>query len=325
MLPKGEAIHLLDPVSFNLDEPNVLVLDQAEYSLDGGNYEGPEEILRLDTKLRELLGWPGRYSRMAQPWVMEQEDGRAGHRLSLRFRVHSQIDIPESSLAAEQGESLSLTVNGEDVSVKINGWFTDRSISTVGLPVIPRGESILEISFPYGPLTNPEWCYLLGDFGVTIHGSRATVVSKPETVYPGDLTRMGFPFYGANFTYRYIINESPGLYRLEIPKFRNPVVSIELDGKPSGKIALAPYTVDLDLQRRGEHRLDITVFGNRYNSFGQLHNSDETLKWAGPNAWRTQGNCWSYEYRLRPNGLLSAPKLSRLERAVESIQPDVLQ
>jgi len=314
MLPAGEVIHLLDPVSFSLDEPNVLVLDQAEYSLDSGNYQGPEEILRLDTKLRELLGWPGRNSRMAQPWVMEREDGRAGHRLSLRFRIHSQIDIPESSLAVEQAESLSLTLNGEDVQVEINGWFTDRSISTVRLPEIERGESVLGISFPYGPLTNPEWLYLLGDFGVTVNGSRAVINAKPEMVYPGDLTRQGFPFYGANFTYRCVLKEAPGLYRLEVPKYRNPLVSVKLDGQPAGKIALSPYTVDLDLQGGGEHRLDITVFGNRYNSFGQLHNSDETLKWAGPNAWRTKGNCWSYEYQLRPNGLLAAPKLQPLKR-----------
>ncbi|MFP4384091.1 MAG: hypothetical protein ACLFSE_08575 [Spirochaetia bacterium] len=315
--PKGSPFYLLDPVPVILEEPNVLVLDQAEYAMDGGGFEGPEEILRLDTKLRKLLAWPSRNSRMAQPWVVEKDDGRAGHRLTLRFRIRSEIELTGVHLALEQAESAVLTVNGSQVPLNITGWFTDKAIKTVSLPDIQRGESVLEISFPYGPLTNPEWCYLLGNFGVAVEGARSRIIARPETVYPGDLTCQGFPFYGGNITYRYTVSRKPGMYRLELPKFRNPVISVSLDGKPAGKIALAPYTVDLDMSKGRDHTIEITVFGNRYNSFGQLHNSDPTLRWAGPNSWRTSGNQWSYTYQLRPNGLLTAPKLFPLDEHTE--------
>ena len=51
------------------------------------------------------------------------------------------------------------------------------------------------------------------------------------------------------------------------------------------------------------------MFGNRANSFTALHNCDDKCSWFGPNAWRTTGKRWSYEYRLRPTGLLVAPRL----------------
>ena len=85
-----------------------------------------------------------------------------------------------------------------------------------------------------------------------------------------------------------------------------------MDGQLAGKIAFAPFRAELGHVEHGSHALDITAYGHRFNAFGCLHNADETWDWFGPIAWRTTGDAWSYEYQLKPMGLLVAPRLQRL-------------
>jgi hypothetical protein len=78
-----------------------------------------------------------------------------------------------------------------------------------------------------------------------------------------------------------------------------------------GPIAFPPHQVELGRLRPGKHRLDLTAFGCRINAFGALHNIDPNVKWWGPSAWRSTGSGWAYEYALRPQGVLSAPRVMR--------------
>ena len=55
--------------------------------------------------------------------------------------------------------------------------------------------------------------------------------------------------------------------------------------------------------------LDITVYPSRINSFGTFHLNDYSVIWFGPQAWRSTGMRWTYNYRLAPSGLLSEPYL----------------
>lgn len=48
------------------------------------------------------------------------------------------------------------------------------------------------------------------------------------------------------------------------------------------------------------------------SGFGALH-SCKPVTWCGPDAWRTEGPVFSYEYQLTPCGVLISPKLFRLE------------
>lgn len=63
-----------------------------------------------------------------------------------------------------------------------------------------------------------------------------------------------------------------------------------------------------------EQPLDLTVFGNRVNAFGQLHNTNAKGNyWYGPGSWRSRGDGWADEYQLRPMGILTAPLMERRE------------
>lgn len=139
---KDSGIKLPDYVPFCLEEPNVCVLDMAKSSLDGMEWEAPEEILRIDNAYRKKLGYPLRQEAFPQPWLMPEEDC-GSHRISLRFTIRSEIPIDHPVLALEQAAQTRLTLNGEAVSPEITGYYVDRSIQTVALPGLRAGENIL--------------------------------------------------------------------------------------------------------------------------------------------------------------------------------------
>ena len=37
---------------------------------------------------------------------------------------------------------------------------------------------------------------------------------------------------------------------------------------------------------------------------------NSAVKWIGPNVWRTTGDDWCYEYRLKPFGILKTPDIT---------------
>ena len=74
-----------------------------------------------------------------------------------------------------------------------------------------------------------------------------------------------------------------------------------------GIIAFEPYTQSLGKISAGKHTIELKLYGNRYNGFGSLHNTDDTNHWAGPDRWRTTLNKWGYGYSLRDMGILSEP------------------
>lgn len=80
-----------------------------------------------------------------------------------------------------------------------------------------------------------------------------------------------------------------------------------MDGKRTGVIAWAPYSLTVGAEP-GKHLVELTTFGNRYNTFGSIHNADLNFYFPGnPGSWRTQGSMWSREYRLKPTGILVSP------------------
>ena len=38
------------------------------------------------------------------------------------------------------------------------------------------------------------------------------------------------------------------------------------------------------------------------------------MEWFGPNAWRTVGDAWTYEYRFKPAGILKSPELYEVQK-----------
>ena len=303
----------LPPVNpVTLAEPNVLVLDMPAWSLNDGPWQAREEVLRISDGCKNALGLQNEIRRGRQPWTLRDDpEARPAHALRLRHLITSQIAADSVRLAIEDLETLKLTWNGEDVAPAAEGYYADEAIRTVTLGALRHGENILEIEVPFGKVTTVENCFLLGDFGVEVHGREAWVTGPVRELAFGDWTKQGLPFYGGNVIYHAEVNLSGGgqPYALEATHFAQPVLGVAMDGADRGLIAISPWRADLGRPAAGTHGIDITAYGNRVNTFGALHNCDYANVWHGPGAWRSEGDGWTYEYRLRESGVMAAPRL----------------
>ncbi len=298
-------------VAVELSEPNVLILDQAEYSLDGEDWIETQEILEMDNLVRARLNWKPRTAHFAQPWVTAGHDfGDAPHTLALRFTIDSRIAVTGAKLAMEDCQYAKIELDGVQVEVQPDGWYTDKCLKTIPLPDFGAGIHQLVVTFDFKREVNPEWMYLLGDFGVVQHGATAHITEPVRSLSFGDWCPQGLPFYGGNVTYVIPCECGENGLTVETPQYRGGLIRAELDGVDQGVIAYAPYRLHMNAAP-GKHTLKLTVYGNRVNSFGALHNCDNTLLWFGPTAWNSTGNAFSYEYQLRATGLLIAPRLYR--------------
>ena len=298
------------PCAYTLSEPNVLLLDIAEYAWDDAPVQPAEELLRIDEQLHKAL-WPERGNRGAcQPYMLPEE--LYEHTLYLRMTFQSEIAIDRCCLALEEAERTKICLNGAQVSGEITGYFTDRSIQTVLLPSIRKGTNVLELTLPVRYKSCVEWCYLLGDFGVRIEGTNKILTDQPKHLTFDSLTNQGHPFYGANVTYETHFTV-PGQederfdVLIRVPSYGGTLVSCVVDECIRGDIIYAPYCMKISGVSAGRHTLSLTCYGNRFNSFGQLHLKDEKCIWFGPASWRTQGDAWTYSYQVKDTGFLKPP------------------
>ncbi|MDR1107912.1 MAG: hypothetical protein LBL19_02635, partial [Spirochaetaceae bacterium] len=304
-LPQARFI---EPVPVTLHEPNVLLLDMAEYALNQEPFRPREEILRLDTLLRQELGWPLRMDAVAQPWV--ESDTATPHILHLRYTFESELDLENTELALENAGITRITLNSEGAG-PVTGWYVDHCIQTVKLPRIKAGANTLCLSLPYGRKINVEALYLLGNFGVAVRGTRSVLTGPVRSLAFGDITRQGLPFYGGNLTYHLETERLEEGSEIAVTCYRGQLLRVRADGEDQGIIAYSPYRLALrGLNGSGPHRIDLEYFGSRINTFGQLHAVDRLPgHWWGPNSWRSMGTAWTYEYHFWPQGVLKSPEL----------------
>lgn len=302
-------LDISDQVEIVRSEPNVSILDLAEYAFDGGEWQPEEEILRIDNQFREKLGYPLRMEAFAQPWTNDRVEGFE-HTLSLRFHIHTEVLLEGIFLAMENDEKTRIFLDEKAVENRAEGWYTDHCIRKVPLPKMESGEHELVVEIPYNSKVNIEAMFLLGEFSVKAVGRDQVLDAVSHKAAFSDLTVQGYPFYGGNVTYKIPFISKGGEVNVRANLFRAPVMKASVDGKEAGYIAFSPYELSLGELPAGEHLLELTVFGNRVNTFGTLHNCDQKEDWYGPNAWRTTGDLWSYEYQIKPSGLLKAPVLA---------------
>ena len=293
-------------MEYELSEPNVLLLDEAEWKLDDGEWQEKEELLRIDNRARMLLGYPKRNRNIAQPWCIPEEVPE--HRLTLSFAAESLITLDEVKLAIEDVKHIRVSWNGQEVELKPDGYYVDKAIETVVLPGgLKKGENRLIVSLPLGHRTETEWCYLIGDFGVKLHGRSSLITERPRLLSFGDIVSQGFPFYGGNLTYRIPVLSKGKTLNIRSGKYRGVLQTVRLDDGPETPLFLPPYRTAFENVSSGSHEIRLKLYGHRRNAFGQVHLSDECERWLGPDSWRSVNDCWTYDYELVRFGVLNAP------------------
>ena len=118
------------------------------------------------------------------------------------------------------------------------------------------------------------------------------------------------PFYGGNVRYKMTFDAPAGKAEICVSHYRGALMRVFLDGEDKGALIYSPYKVEIPDLTAGEHTLEIVLYGNRANTFGALHLADESVTWLGPVAWYSVGAQYSYEYQLKPFGILKAPTVT---------------
>ena len=292
-------------VPYTLSEPNALLLDTAYYALDGKRYSSNKyELLHLDNICRKKCGLPKRSGKSCQPWASEKRAPE--HRLRLKFVFYSKIEVETSYIALEDAENASIVLNGVTVESKICGWYVDKAIKKVALPSVEKGKNILEISMPCGLNTNVEWCYLLGDFGVSVRGASAALTALPERLCFSDITKQGLPFYGGEITYISSFEGNGKPACVTVPKFKAAI--LEAETTENKNIAFVPYEAILPTEE-GETKLHLTAYISRQNAFGPIHLRKAKSALTSPSSYYAPRHKSTKRYVLSAAGILSVPEI----------------
>jgi hypothetical protein len=300
-----------------LCEPNCLVLDRARWRMDDGAWQAVQDILRIDTAVRQAAGIPRIAWNMRQPWAQPvgPRPPRVRVELEYAFDVRA-LPAGPVHLAIERPEFFGIALNGQDVCADGDcGWWVDRSLRLLPVDgaVLRPGRNTLALACELSQLhPGLEAVYLLGDFGAAVAGTKVSIVAPPRRLRPGDWTHQGLAFYAGHVSYlrwiRPVLRAGQRLF-VRVPVYEGVGVRVLIDGHQAGIIAWPPNEVDVtDFLRPGGATLAIQVLGHRRNSHGPLH---LTRQPAGiwPGSWRTKDDLWTDRYTLVPCGLMKPPQL----------------
>ena len=296
-----------EPVSVTTEEPNVLLLDHAAWQLNDDAWQDAEDSLVTQRKLAEQFGWPD----WGQPYSVK--DPGPPQRVTRRFQIDCAGDFPGVQLVCERLKSATLRLDGQALETVPEGWWVDQDLPTMTLPDLKAGKHHLEITLELDAVDRHlEWCYLLGDFAVETRGAHAKLVPAGEEICWGDVVPQGLPFYGGNLEVETEIDVSEaGTYALRCPAFGGPLLRVYCDDRDCGPILTAPWRIGLGALSPGPHKIKIRAYGNRYNSFGSLHNNRPDWVWWGPQSWDGAPEERNEIWQCKPSGILRAPLLER--------------
>ena len=283
---------------YELDEPNVLLLDKAAWSV-GGAFHAREDLDIATAKARKALGLP-KYRENLQPWLQETP-GEKG-RVTLRFEFDSKVALP-AHFALEYTE-YDLSVNGERITAEPDGYYVDLSIRTLPIRLI-KGRNVIEIVLPMGEYDRFENCYLLGDFGVEKIKGIPLIGELPRTISFRDVTDQKMPFYSGKITYRAHFTSNGERADISF-KYASALLTVRVNDEEKD-IYFAPYSASFPT-RAGENDLTITAYVSRENAFGAVHIRRDYKRSDSPSWFRTR--CILHRtrgYVLDRGGLLEPP------------------
>ncbi|MBR5308726.1 MAG: hypothetical protein IKU43_08145 [Clostridia bacterium] len=318
------TIDLCEPWDIAPNQPNVLVLEYAQYKKGDGEYSRDYPILAI----HDIL-------------IGEDYHGK----LTIKFSFKSDIELKNLKLALEDADMQEVYFNGTKCS-PYNGssYYMSRDFNVISLPdVCKAGENVLEITRDYAPLAKfksaitslfeslggveLESMYLLGDFSVNAKSeyvrnglsrfSRNFTLGMPKNTTGSSIIHSGYPFYAGTVE----LTKSIALSKADVDKkailniseFHGCVAEIYANGEYCGDVQWFPYSADLTGKlREGENIITINLTNTLRNILGPCHRpmGDFGSLWSGysnPNGgWlghdpQNPSKIW-YEERISDTG-----------------------
>ncbi|MBQ7915543.1 MAG: hypothetical protein IJ315_01985 [Firmicutes bacterium] len=297
---------------YDLDEPNVCVLDWVKWRWADGDWHEEAEALKADQQVRSALGIEHRGGQMLQPWFSKlnytQEYGAL--ELSYEFFVET-LPAGDVWLAGERPELNCYKVNGVQLAYEdINDIWVDECFKRMRVPVgtLKLGRNEVTVNVMFKRTTNIEALYLVGDFGVDIDRRRRTLTAMPAKLGCDNLAEYHLPFYTGGVTYHLQPKQYQGLAEDMDRVVLSPVdwtggcVKVQAAGKTT-ILGWEPYEADVTEAYQSGSPIDVTVVGTRRNVFGPLHQIPVLAESYGPRNFVTSGDGWTDDYSLLDSGL----------------------
>lgn len=289
--------------------------DQPDHPNDRFAVEHPaEEVLRVDGRVRDLLGVERRGGAMLQPWFAKSACAQPYGTLRLRYRFRCET-LPEGPvfLAGERPREQRCSLNGVALHAPdLNDWWADNAFVKTPVPegALRLGENVVEIEVEFKRTTNVEALYLLGNFGVRAGADCVnTVTSLPGTLPLNGTAERGLPFYTGRITYeipasRYAdcVDESARRVKLRVPRAVGALTAVD-DGERVQRLFCEPFEADVTGAVRAGRTLKLTLVNTRRNVFGPMHVLPAECRVCGPEHFVTDGDQWSDSYTFVPAGL----------------------
>ena len=300
-----KTVDLAGEAEYELDEPNVLLLDRAKWSTDGECFHCRSALDRVTVKARKALGLPP-YRNNLQPWIMEPATKKTT--LVLRFEFDSEVGAP-AHFACEYDEYV-LSVNGQMITAEPDGYYVDKAIRTIPI-TIEKGHNVIDLCIPMGGNDCVENCYLLGNFGVEISAWSARIVPLPERLTFRDLTEQKMPFYSGKITYKTTFESNGENAEISV-NYASALMTVRVNDEEKD-ILFAPYKAVLPT-KAGVNTVEFTAYAPRENAFGAVHIIRKFKRSDSPGwyhkttlPWRVPG------YVLDPGGILEPPTVTLLK------------
>jgi hypothetical protein len=303
--------------TFELSEPNVLVLDFPGYRVHDGQWQDRAQILEVDRRVRQLINLPERKGKMVQPWLNKAVTNNQQVPLELRYKFDITSCLQgDIQLAIENPEQYRIYVNKNRIQIPQHpGFWVDSCLTTLPVPCefFKVGKNEILVQTIFSASTNLEAMFLLGKFAVSLDGVNSSIGSLSEYLIPGDWVSQGLPFYSGSVSYiSKLTPPKAGFNRVivELPEYKGSYAKIFVNGHAVELLAWPPYIVDISRYIMSDSfELKIEICSHRRNSFGPLHLAQNPKKdgWIGPDEFVTKGDYWQDSYKLVPCGLISQP------------------
>lgn len=304
------------PFNYQLNEPNVCLLDMGNVEIEGSPKTELTEILRADQLIRDHFKLPYRSGSMIQPWFKAKftEIPKPLGKVKIHFPFYVD-EVPEKALqlCLETPNEFIVSINGKSINLSDKGWFIDKALRLVDIPsdVLKKGENVLVQEFDFRDNLNLEALYLTGNFSVRLEGNKKIIGKLPAKIATGDMTGQGFPFYSGGITFDipvYTKPEAGEKYILYLPEYEAACVKVDPGTKNSRMIAWNPNQADITENLTQGNALKLEVVLTRRNTFGPFHFTPFTGT-TGPDNFTSKGKNFTMQYILNRSGILQNPIL----------------
>jgi hypothetical protein len=268
---------------------NAVVLDYCEVRIGAGDY-GP----RVPT------------------WQAHQYLIRAGigTPFTLRFSFRARTRAVPLSLALEDAERFSVTVNGKAIETdqRASVWWDPRLPILDISAAVRTGENVVEISGCFGLDSEIESCYVVGEFRADRRNG-FEIGSAAKRVRGTNLVDEGYPF----FVGRAVLSTQATVPRdferayLRLRKLDAIVAAVRVNGADAGRLAWKPYLLDVtDHVKPGRNRIEIELATSLHNALGPHHSKlGEVRHFVIDREWSDACD-WTDDYFFVPVGVTGA-------------------